>query len=156
MSFPNDRTYTFDINLLVSDGAVYTASGWLTVGGANAFIDLGGNQSTSPVQQSRIDAVCVLDVTAITVSGTQTYQFDIMVSNDSGFATGNQNVGGIQLGKGTSLRVANTSDSVTGRYELFFSTNAAGSLYEYAGVYLTAANTPSITVEAFFAVLPEP
>lgn len=156
MSFPNDRTYSFDINLLVSDNAAaYTASGWLQAGGVNSFIDLGGNQGTSPVQQARIDAVAVLDVTAITTGGTQTYQFDVMVSNDPGFATGNQCAGGIQLGVGSSLRVANTATSVTGRYEIFFSTNQAGSLYEYAGIYLTAANTPSINVEAFFAVLPE-
>jgi hypothetical protein len=157
MSFPNDRTYTFDVNNQISDNAAaYTASGWLTVGGAQGIVDVGGNQGTTPLQQARIDAVLCLDVTAITVSGTQTYQFDVYVSNDPGFGLGNvQAAGGIQLGVGTSLRNANSLTSVIGRYELMFSTNVAGSIYEYVSVYLTAANSPSISVEAFVAVLPE-
>lgn len=156
MGFPNDRTYDFDINLLVADNAApYAASGWLTVGGVQSVIDLGGNQGTSPLEQARIDACLVMDVTAITVTGTGTYQFDVYVSNDPNFGLGNvQAAGGIQLGVGTSLRNANSANSVTGRYELFFTNNVAGSIYEYVSVYLTAANTPSISVEAFIAVLP--
>ena len=158
MSFPNDRTYNFDINLLLSDNAAaYTASGFLTVGGANAIVDVGGNQGTSPVQQARIDAMLILDVTAITVSGTQTYQFDILLSNDPAFGAGNVVMGpGIQLGVGASLRGANAQSSVTGRYEVGFSTQIAGTIYEYVMVFLTAANSPSIGVTAFVAVLPEP
>jgi hypothetical protein len=86
MSFPNDRTYTFDANNEFSDNAAaYTASGYLQKGGADGVVDLGGNQGTSPAQQARIDAVAIFDVTAITVSGTQTYQLDIVVSNDPAF-----------------------------------------------------------------------
>jgi hypothetical protein len=156
MAFPNNRTYTFDANLQVSDGGAYSASGWLTVGGTTAVIDLGGNQGSTPVQLARIDAVLVMDVTAITVSGTQTYQFDIMLSNDATFGLGNVIIGpGIQLGVGTSLRSANGTTSVTGRYEIGFTNNVAGSIYEFMQVYLTAANSPNITVEAFVAVIPE-
>lgn len=157
MSFPNDRTYSFDANLQFSDNsAAYTASGFLQSGGADGVIDLGGNQGTSPVQQARGDFVAVLDVTAITVSGTNTYQIDIVLSNDPAFLTGNVIAGGIQLGKGTSLRVSGQADSVTGRYELMFSNNLAGSIYEYMKVYLTGANSPSISIFGFVAVLPEP
>ena len=157
MSFPNDRTYSFDANLQFSDNAAaYTASGFLQSLGADGIIDLGGNQGTSPVQQARGDFVAILDVTAITVSGTQTYQIDVVLSNDPAFLTGNVIAGGIQLGKGTSLRVSGQSDSVTGRYEVMFSNNLAGSIYEYAKFYLTAANSPSINIFGFVAVLPEP
>lgn len=157
MSFPNDRTYSFDANLMLSDGAAaYTATGYTQVGGANAILDLGGNQSTSPVQQARIDAVAVVDVTAITVSGTQTYKLYVVGSNDPGLATGNVVLGGMMLGKGTSSDILTASDSVTGRYEIFFCTNVAGSLYEYVGLYIVAANSPSVTFSAFVAVLPEP
>ena len=156
MSFPNNRTYTFDANLQVSDGAVYSASGALTVGGAPSIVDLGGNQGQTPLLSARIDAYLILDVLAITVSGTQTYQFDILVSNDPTFGLGNVVIaGGIQLGVGTSLRNANSSNSVIGRYEVGFTNNVAGSIYEFMQVFLTAANSPSITVESFVVVLPE-
>lgn len=157
MSFPNDRTYTPDINLFFSDNAAaYTASGYLQVGGANGVLDLGGNQSTTPAQQARIDAIAIFDVTAITVSGTNTYQLDIVLSNDPAFLTGNVIAAGIQLGKGTSLRISGQSDSVTGRYEVGFTNQLAGTIYEYLQVYLTAANSPSISILGFIAVLPEP
>lgn len=158
MSFPNDRTYNFDANLQFSDAAAaMTASGYCTVGAATSIIDLGGNQSTSPAQQARIDAVAVCDVTAIDIaSGNETYKLLVVVSNDPGLATGNVIAGEVMLGKGTSLDCLNGADSVVGRYEIMFSTNIAGSIYEYGGVYLVAGGTtPSITIEGFFAVLPE-
>jgi hypothetical protein len=157
MSFPNDRTYTFDANNQLSDNAApYSASGFLQSMGADGVVDLGGNQGASPVQQARIDAMAIFDVTAITVSGTQTYQIDLYGSNDPAFLTGVVNLGGIQLGKGTSLRNANSSDSVIGRYEVGFTNQVAGTIYQYVKAYLTGANTPAISIFAFIAVLPEP
>ncbi len=159
MSFPNDRTYSFDINLQFSDGAAaITASGYTQSGGAQAILDLGGNQSTSPVQQSRIDAVAVCDVTALDIaSGNETYKIIVVGSNDPSLLTGNVILGEVMIGKGASLDVANCADSVTGRYEVMFSTNAAGSLYEYVSVYVACGGTtPSITLSGFIAVLPEP
>lgn len=157
MSFPNDRTYTFDVNNQISDNAAaYTASGFLQSMGGDGIVDLGGNQGTSPVQQARIDAMAIFDVTAITVSGTQTYQLDVLLSNDPAFGSGVVNAAGVQLGKGTSLRGTNASDSVIGRYEVGFTNQVAGTIYEYAKVYLTGANSPSINIFAFIAVLPEP
>lgn len=159
MSFPNDRTYTFDANLQFADGgAAVTANGYAQVGGATAILDLGGNQSTSPVQQARIDAVAVIDVTAIKISaGNETYKLYVVGSNDPGLATGNQVLGEIMIGKGTSLDILNAVDSVTGRYEILFSTNQAGSLYEYFGVYVIVGGTlPSITFDGFVSHLMEP
>lgn len=161
MSFPNDRTYSFDANLQVSDNAAaYTASGYLQTGGADGMLDLGGNQGVTPTQFARIDAMLILDITAIDVtSGNETYQIDIMLSNDSSFAAGNVVCGGgIQLGKGASLRgpVAQ-ADSVTGRYELGFTNQVAGTIYEYMKVYVTTGGTtPSISIFSFVAVTPEP
>lgn len=160
MGFPNDRTYTFDANLQFSDAAAaYTASGYMQSGGADGVIDLGGNQGTSPAQQARIDAMAVFDVTAIDIaSGNETYQIDILLSNDPAFAAANVVCGGgIQVGKGASLRgpVAQ-ADSVIGRYELGFTNQVAGTIYEYMKIYLTAGGTtPSITVVGFVVVLPE-
>jgi hypothetical protein len=158
MSFPNDRTYQADVNLFFSDNAAaYTASGALQVGGAAAIVDLGGNQGTSPVQQARIEMVAVLDVTAIDISSTnETYKFLVNVSNDPAFGAGNVvNAGAIELGYLASTDVVNGASSVTGRYEVMFTNNIAGSIYEYAQVYLIAGGTtPSISVSGFFATLP--
>lgn len=173
MSFPNQRTYSYDANACLSDNAAaYTASGYLQCTGADGVMDLGGNQgvtitlpsiddvSSITPQQARIDAVCVFDVTAIDIaSGNETYQLDIMVSNDPSFAAGNiVCAGGVQLGKGTSLRgPLAQKDSVIGRYEVEFTNNIAGSLYQFVKAYLTAGGTtPSINISSFISVLPEP
>lgn len=161
MAFPNDRTYSFDVNLLFSDGVLaQTASGFTQALGANGILDLGGNQGTSPKQQARIDACAVIDVTAIDISsGNETYQIDILASNDPAFGAGNVVcVGGVQLGKGTSLRgPAAQADSVVGRVEIPFCTQVAGLLFEFIGVFITTGGTtPSITLQGFVAVLQEP
>lgn len=157
MSFPNDRTYNFDKNLEFSDGIAYTASGYLTTAGAQSIIDLGGNQGTSPVESARIEAVAVIDVTAIDVtSSNETYKLLVVVSNDPNFgAAAVVNAGAIELGFAGSTDVINGISSVTGRYEVMFTNQIAGTIYEYAAVYLVAGGTtPSITIEGFFAVLP--
>lgn len=172
MSFPNQRTYSFDANMLVSDNAAaYVASGYLQVAGADAILDLGGNQgvtitlpaiddtATYTPQQARIDAMLVLDITALDItSGNETYQIDVMVSNDPNFAAANVIcAAGIQFGKGASLRGAVAQkDSVIGRIELGFTNNIAGSIYEFMKVYLTTGGTtPSVNISGFVAVLPE-
>lgn len=154
----NDRTYSFDASMMFSDNAAaYTASGNMQVGGADAIIDLGGNQGVTPKQQARIDAVAIFDVTAITVSGTNTYQLDILLSNDPAFGVGTVVcAGGLQLGKGTSLRNTSSLDSVIGRYEVPFTNEVAGTKFQYMKVALTGANSPSISILGFVAVLPEP
>lgn len=157
MSFPNDRVYTRDANLQFSDNAAaYTATGYLQVGGASALIDLMGNQGTSPAQQARGEWIAEVNVTAIKISaGNETYKLFVVVSNDPAFLTGNVVAAAVEVGKGASLDIINAADSVTGTYELMFTNNVAGSIYEYATVYLVAGGTnPSISIEGGFAVLP--
>lgn len=157
MSFPNDRTYSFDANLQFSDGVALTATGFTQVGAANSVIDLGGNQGVTPLQQARIDAVAVLDVSAIDIaSSNETYKIMVLGSNDPGMATGNVCLGEMTLGKGASIDGINMADSVIGRYEIMFSNQVAGSIYQYAAVYgILGGTTPSITILGFIAVLPE-
>lgn len=160
MAFPSDRTYAFDANLLLSDNAAaYAATGFAQVGGAQAILDLGGNQGTVPLQQARIDAVAVIDVTAIKISaGNETYKLMMLISNDPGFGAGKVEMAGeIMVGKGVSRDGINMIDSVIGRYELPFVTQIAGVLYEYAALYLVIGGTaPSVSLSAFVAVLAEP
>jgi hypothetical protein len=156
--FLNDRTYSVDANLQVSDDATaYAASQYATVGGVPTFVDLQGNQSLSPAQQARIDAVMVCHVTQIAVSGNQTYKLMVLVSNDPNFGPGNvEQAGEIMLGVGASRDGVNMLTSQTGRYEIMFSNQVSGVIYEWAALYLLIGGTsPSINVEAFIAPLPE-
>lgn len=160
MSFPNDRTYSFDANLLLADNAVaYTASGPSQVGGAAVVLDMGGNQGASPAQQARIDAVAVVDVTALKISsGNETYKLLINGSNDPNFGAANVvNLGAIELNAAGSDDAPNSMTSVTGRYEIMFAMQVAGTNYEFLQMYLVlGGTTPSINISAFVAVLPEP
>lgn len=160
MPFPSDRTYSFDANLVLSDGlAAQTATGFAQASGANAILDLGGNQGVTPLQQARIDAVAVIDVTTLKISaGNEKYNLMILVSNDPAFGAGNVDMAAeISIGKGASRDGLNMKDSVVGRIELPFCTQVGGTLYEYAALYIVESGTlPSITVSAFVAVLMEP
>jgi hypothetical protein len=154
-----DRTYSFDANLQLSDNAAaYTADGYAQVGGADALLDLGGNQGTTPTQQARIDAVAVIDVTAIDVaSGNETYVLRILGCNTAAFASNVVELAAITLGKGASLIPATQKDSVVGRYELPFCTEQANNKYEFAKLFVdVGGTTPSIAFQAFVAVLMEP
>lgn len=171
MSFPNQRTYSFDANAVLSDNAAaYTATGYAQAYGADGVVDLGGNQgvtitnpsidalATYTPQQARIDAVLVADVTAIDIaSGNETCKIMLLVSNDPNFAAGNVvQAGGLEVGKGTSLDGINMKDSVIGRYEIGFTNNIAGSIYQFLKLYLViGGTTPSINISAFVAVLPQ-
>jgi hypothetical protein len=155
MSTPNDRTYVIDANLVIIENDTKTASGF--AGGAApgypSVVDLGGNQGTSPVQQSRIGAVAVCDVTALDItSGNETYKLMVLGSNDPGLATGNVCLGEITLGKGASIDGVNMADSVTGRYEIMFCNVVAGAYFQYVGLYvIVGGTTPSISYTAFVA-----
>lgn len=159
MAFPNDRTYSFDINNVLSDNAAaYTASGYLQAGGADAILDLGGNQGTSPVQQARIDAMAIFDVTAIdTTSGNESYKLLIVGSNDANFGSGNVTcLAAVELGAVGGADVVNGLADPVGRVEVGFCTQKCGTIYEWVKCYLVAAGTtPSISISAFVAVIPE-
>src|SRR5882724_8248459 len=103
-----DRTYSFDANMAVSDGAAaITATGYAQYGGADGIVDLGGNQnvtitmpsiadsSTLTPQQARIDAVMVIDVTAVTTTGIASEKLIVVGSNDPAFGATS---GSFQLG----------------------------------------------------------
>lgn len=153
-----DRTYNFDANLLLSDaGAAVTADGYAQVGGATATLDLGGNQSTSPTQQARLDAVAVVEISAIDIaSGDETYVLRILGSNDSAWASGNiYELAALTLGKGSALVPTTQGDTLVGEYEIMFTTERANVKYEYIRMYVdVGGTTPSITFQAYVSVLP--
>lgn len=151
-----DRTYSFDANLQLSDNAAaYTADGYAQVAGADAILDLGGNQGVTPAQQARIDAMLVIDVTAIDVaSADEVYRIKVLGGNLATMLA-TRVLAEMTLGKGTAKVPSSTLDDATGRYELPFCTEQDDVKYEFVKLYIdVAGTTPSISFQAFVAVLP--
>lgn len=172
-----DRTYSVDANMFLSDGAAaVTATGYSQYAGADGIVDLGGNQNVTITlpsiadvtsitpQQARIDAMLVVDVTAVTVSGTASEKLILVGSNDPAFGatSGSFQLGMMEFGAAASLdqvngKVTATPNAVGGsRYEIGFTSEQNNVKYQYLKLYVVIANSGSITFKAFVAVLPEP
>jgi hypothetical protein len=171
-----DRTYSFDANMGLSDGAsAYAASGYAQYNGADGIVDLGGNQNvtitlpsiadstTITPQQARIDAVVVIDMTAVTTTGTASEKLIVVLSNDPSFGAGNVIMAGMmEFGAIASQDMPNgfvtaAPNAVGGsRYEIPFTSEQNNVKYEYVKIYNVIANSGSFTYRAFIAVLPEP
>lgn len=176
MMVQGDRTYSFDANATLSDGAAaITATGYAQFAGADGIMDLGGNQnvtvtlpsiadvSTITPQQARIDAVVVVDVTAVTTTGTASEKLIVVGSNDPAFGAGKvAQLAMMEFGAAASLEQANgfvtpAPNAIGGsRYELPFTNEQNNVKYEFIKIYVVIANSGSITFKAFVAVLPEP
>jgi hypothetical protein len=176
MMLQGDRTYSFDANLALADGsASVTASGYAQFAGADGIVDLGGNQnvtitlpsiadsSTITPQQARADFVVVLDVTAVTTSGTASEKVIVVGSNDPAFGAGKTiQLGMMEFGAIVSQEQPNgfvtaAPNAVGGsRYEILCSSEQNNVKYQYVKLYNVIANSGAITYKAFVAVLPEP
>lgn len=141
------RTYPFDIQLLLKDAGAITADAAAQVGGSNQILDMGA---------ARIDAVAVIDVTAIDISSAdENYRLVLQGSNSSSFASGIQNLAIMELGA-TAARPGGAADSLVGRYELLFTNEQADVTYRYLRAYTdVTGTTPSINYTAFVTELPE-
>jgi hypothetical protein len=171
------RNYTFDANMQLDDGTTaHAAAGWGQVGGAQSIIDLGGNQgvtitlpsiaatSTLTPQQPRIDAVCVIYVSALTLSGSDLYRLSLAASNNAGLnvAAGNVVLGQLQFGEGSAFDIPDglTTTAPLGSgnypageiYELPFTNEQYGQPYEFVSLYFSGT-FGSITAAAYVAVL---
>jgi hypothetical protein len=173
-----DRTYSFDANMGLSDGAAsYAASGYAQYQGADGIVDLGGNQNititlpsiadsaTITPQQARIDAMCVIDVTAGTFTGTALTKMILLGSNNSAFTAGTGIIlGMMEFGAAASIDgpagvafITATPNAVGGsRYELPFTNEQNNVKYEFVKLYNLITNAGALTYRAFVAVLPEP
>lgn len=170
------RNYTFDANMLVSDGvSAITAAGWAQVSGAQGIVDLGGNQgititlpsiansSSITPQQARIDLAAVIYVNAATISGSNFYKVYAVGSNSPSFASGNVTLGAMVFGKGAAMDVPNSGDSHAPAgagnypagdfYEMMFTNEFNGVPQEYVSLYV-AGTFGSITLYSYLAVLP--
>lgn len=171
-----NRTYSYDSKMQLSDGlAAYTASGVGQVASANAVVNLGGSPTALSTEWSvlgligglaRIDAVCVINISAITNTTDGQYRLSVMGSNASSLTypieLAGQSVGlGSTLpdGTGTTLQtdVAGTGSTTTPGYrEILFTNEQNGIIYQYIFLYVAClgSTSKSITLTGFIAVLP--
>lgn len=142
------RTYPFDIQTLLKDAGAITADAAAQVGGVNQILDLG---------IARIDAIAVIDVTALDISSAdENYRLVLQGSNSPTFASGIQNLAIMELGA-TAARPGGAADSLVGRYELMFTNEQADVTYRYVRAYTdVTGTTPSINYTAFVTELPTP
>lgn len=142
------RTYPFDIQTLLKDAGLIAASAAAQVGGAAAILDMGA---------ARIDAVAVIDVTAVEIAtGDEDFTIIIQGSNSATFASGIQNLAMIDVGAAATGRPGGAADSLVGRYELMFTNEQADVTYRYVRAYTKVAGTiaTGVNYTAFVTELP--
>jgi len=170
------RTYSFDINMALDDGTgAHSAAGFGQVGGSQSIVDLGGNQgititlpsisnvSTITPQQARIDAVCVVQLTAITLAGSDIYTITLVGSNSPTLASNNVNLGAMTWGQAAAFAYPNAAVTATPlgagnfpsgwQYEILFTNEVQNTPYEYVSAYFSGT-FGSITAKAYISVLP--
>lgn len=128
----NSKDATFDFAHRMKDAGLIAADAAWQVGGADKIIDLG---------LSRVDGRVILDVTAIEVAtGDESYRLKLQFSNSATFASGV--IGGPQFHLGdSSVLIGESADSVIGQYELPFTNELNGVLYQYIRGYTDVAGT---------------
>jgi hypothetical protein len=172
------RNYTPDANAIISDGATaYVAAGFAQVGGVPVALalDAGGNQgttiilpsiadsSTITLQPARIDAVAVIYISAMTISGSDIYRLTMVGSNNASVNSNNVVLGQLQFGVGSAMDAPNCANSHapagSGKfsagdlYELPFTNEVQSTPYQYIGMYVSGT-FGSITFTSFISVLP--
>jgi len=127
----SQRQYTYDNNLALKDAGLVAASAAAQVGGAAKIVDLGAG---------RVEGAVVIDVSAIeTDTGDEKYELELQLSNDAAFAAGNVVAEVVKLGD--SSTTGSSADSGTGRREMPFTNEVAGTIYRYARMYTRIAGT---------------
>ena len=170
------RNYAFDINMQLDDGSgAHSAAGFGQVAGSQSIVDLGGNQgititlpsisnvSTITPQQARIDAVAVVQLTAITLAGSDIYTMTLVGSNSPTLASNNVNLGAMSWGQAAAFAYPNAAVTATPlgagnfpsgwQYEILFTNEVQNTPYEYVSAYFSGT-FGSITAKAYICVLP--
>lgn len=150
MALVGNRSYTFDINMLLKDAGLVAASAAAQVSAAAKVIDLGGADP--------FFAVVVIDASAIEVdTGDEKYELMIQGSNSSTFAGAVSAVlAQMTLGHATAL-ASGLATTTPGRYELPFLNVQNGTIYRYLRMYTKIAGTiaTGINYTAFLGEVPK-
>lgn len=125
--------HTYDATGLLKDAGLVGASAAGTVGGVAKIYDAG---------QARLDAVAVVDVSAIEVgTGDESYYILIQGSDSATFATNIVNLATLHLGHISTFQGGATVQPTAGRYEVQVWNEVNGTLYRYIRVYTVVAGT---------------
>lgn len=142
-----NRVYNFDAEMQLKDAGLVAASAAAQVGGSDQILDLGA---------ARFEGTVIVDVSAIEIASNDE-EYDILVqgSNSPTFASGIENLAQLNLGA-TEVRQGGAQDSVTGRYEVFFTNQQADTTYRYLRAYTVVAGSiaTGINYSAWIAPLP--
>jgi hypothetical protein len=121
--------HTYDNLTLLKDAGVVTVDAAAQVGGSARVVDVG---------DAHMDAVAVVDTSAVDVSGGNTYTVRIQGSSSLVFTT--------------PVELAAREVKATGRLEIPFNNEVAGVYYRYIRAYNdTAGGTPTINSTIFLA-----
>jgi hypothetical protein len=130
---PELNTYVIDTELQLRDAAAVTSSQASEVSAAAKVLDMGAGY---------FEGVALLDITTIDfTTGDERYRIWIQGSNDSGFASGNVILGGIQLG---DAQEGGNDDSTIGRRAILFNNRVDTTLYQYIRLYEFMSGTSPI------------
>lgn len=133
MSLAANRSYSYDINMLLKDAGLVAASAAAQVSAAAKIIDLCG---ADPFM-----GVVVIDATAVEVdTGDERYDLILEGSNSSSFASGNCALACMPLGHATALGAGLTAQG-TGRFEMPFINVQNGTVYRYLRMYTKVTGT---------------
>jgi hypothetical protein len=113
-------------------------------------VALSGTDQVLQLGPGRMDASLLINVQSIEIaSGDELYAFMLEGSDDSAFGSGIEVLGYIQLGKGnTANRIGNADvDSVVGLYELPFTNERAGTIYDYVRLNVVIAGTIAVGIK---------
>jgi hypothetical protein len=126
------KDYTFDYELRLKDAGLIAASAAAQVGGAAKILDLG---------LARVDAVVLVDTTAVEVAtGDERYLIMAQFSNSASFASGVVNGPALNLGD-SSVTLASADSGAAERHELKVTNEINGTLYRYMRLYTVVQGT---------------
>lgn len=138
-----NRRYTFDVLTQLKDAGLIAATGNATVGGSAKVLDLG---------TGRVDSRVIIDLTALEIdTGDEVYTIQLQGSNALAFGSSVVNIAEKKLGK--AALTGESVDSTLGRYEMPFSNDVDGVLYEFVRIHVIVVGTiaTGINFTAFLA-----
>lgn len=127
----NSKDFTYDHDTRLKDAGLVAADAAAQVGGVDKILNLGAG---------RVDGRVIVDITAIEVAtGDERYLIKTQFSASSSFASGI--VGGAALDVGDSSVTKDSADTAVGRYELPFTNEINGTVYQYMRIYTEVQGT---------------
>lgn len=142
---PN-KHYNFDRNLAFAEDLALTIADVIAFGGSDVILKVGPGY---------FEGALVFDVTVMDQTTTdEVYNFFLLGSNSSTFASGIEMLGHMQMGDAVAATRASIADvdSILGRHVMPFTNERAGVIYDYLEIdYVPAGTTPIMTVTIFIA-----